>query len=153
MSNDQENSMKSITSFRRSALRRAHSALLACAALALCLVPPARADAPSVSISGDTVKYSVSGLAPEAKYSVKVENDTTGSSTLTEHTTTPEGTIPKTAGSTGDTLGPGTTVHVKVYDEGGDLVGSTSVTTPPALDPPLWIQVLMAIHWALGHLP
>jgi hypothetical protein len=113
----------------------------------LFLVPLARAGDLSVTLAGSTLTYSVSGLAPESKYTVKIENGSTGSSTLNDHTSTPQGTIPPTQGTTGDTLGPGTTVHVKVYDEDGELVASASVITPGAVVPPLvrWIWMLLFV--------
>jgi len=122
--------MKSIAASPRSPLRRVCSALGACLALALFLVPLALASSVSASLSGSTVTYSASGLNPGSKYSVKIENASTGSSTTNQHTSTADGTIPESTGTTGDSVAPGATVNVKVYDKDGNLVASTSVTKP-----------------------
>ena len=143
--------MKSITACGLAALRRARSALGACLALALFLVPLARASTVAATVSGSTVTYSASELAPESKYTVKIENGSTGSSLLYEHTSTPQGTIPPSQGTTGDTIAAGTTVHVKVYDKDGNLVASTSITKPGAKVPPLfkgiWMILFMLGLW------
>lgn len=122
--------MKLLAKSGRSALRRARSALGACLALALFLVPFALAANVSASISGDTVNYSATGLAPDSSHSVKIQDGTTGSSTTNHHTSTTEGTIPQSTGSTGGPIEPGTTVTVTVFDKHGNPVGSTSVTKP-----------------------
>lgn len=143
--------MKSITACGLALLRRARSALGACLALALFLVPLARASTVVATVSGDTVTYSASELAPESKYTVKIENGSTGSSALYAHTSTPQGTIPPSQGTTGDTLAAGTTVHVKVYDKDGELVASTSLIKPTPLRPKFF-YLLWMILLALGRL-
>jgi len=143
--------MKPITACGRSLLRRARSPLGACLPLALFLVPLAQASTVAATVSGDTVTYSASGLAPESKYTVMIENGSTGSGAFYEHTSTPQGTIPPSQGTTGDTIAPGTTVHVKVYGKDGNLVASTSITTATPVRPQLF-YVLWMILLALGRL-
>jgi hypothetical protein len=122
--------MKSVIASLRTPLHRVRSVFGACLALVLFLVPLALAATVSASITDNTVTYSAAGLSPNEKYSVKIENASTGSSVTYQHTTTADGTIPESTGITGDTIAPGTTVNVKVCDKAGNPVASTSVTKP-----------------------
>jgi len=122
--------MKSLAASRRSLVRLARSALGGCLALALVLIPLALASTVTASISGSTVTYSVSGLEPDAKHTVTIQNGTSGSSSQINHTSNPDGQIPSSTGSTGDEIEPGTTVTVTVKDAHDNIVGQTSVTKP-----------------------
>lgn len=122
--------MKSIVASSRSLVHRARSAFGACLALALVLVPLAVAGSVSAFITGDTVTYSVSGIEPDTKHTVTITNTSSGQAKDHQQTSTSEGTIPQSTGSTGGEIPPGTTVNVEVKTLDGDVVASTSITKP-----------------------
>jgi hypothetical protein len=122
----------------------------ALASLAL-LATGAIAGSVGVSIQGNNVTYSASGLPPDSNVVVEIRNDTTGSSTTQgPFETGATGTLPSSSGGTGDDIAPGTTVTVTIrrVPEGNVVAqGSATKPQPPvtAGDVVRWIGTL--IRW------
>ena len=132
----------------RSVFHRLAALATACFAILIVFALPAvEAGTVAVSIAGNNVTYSASGLPAETDVTVTIQNGTSGSSTQQAATTSKSGKIPPSTGTTGDDIEGGTTVTVTVTDEEGNVLASGSATKKVSKVGKVIDAIVKAIKW------